>query len=245
MRVELSEGERIDDLERGGLKIIQNKKNFCFGIDAVLLSGFLKANKNERVMDLGTGTGILPLLIKAKTEAGEIVGLEIQEISFDMAKRSVELNGLQEQIKIARGDIKEASGIFGKASFDVVTCNPPYMKAEAGIINPSSVKAAARHELFCTFDDVAREAAALLKTGGRFYLVHRPARLVEIFETMRKYRLEPKRLKNVHSYEDSEATLVLVEAVRDGGEQLTIEKPLIIYEEPGRYKQEIYDIYGY
>lgn len=245
MEVELLEGERIDDLERGGLKIIQNRKNFCFGIDAVLLSGFLRVEKNERVMDLGTGTGILPLLIKAKTEAGEIYGLEIQDTSFDMAARSIRMNDLEDQIKIVQGDIKEASALFGKASFDVVTCNPPYMKAETGIVNPSSVKAVARHEIFCTFEDVAREAAALLKTGGRFYLVHRPNRLVDLFEKMRMYKLEPKRMKMVHSYEDSEATLVLVEAVRDGGEQLIIEKPLIIYEEPGKYKQEIYDIYGY
>ena len=245
MNIELLENERIDDLERNDLKIIQNGKLFCFGIDAVLLSGFLKVQKGECAIDLGTGTGIIPLLMSAKTEAENIYGLEIQDVSFDMARRSVLMNELEDRIKIVHGDIKEASSIFGKSVFDVVTCNPPYIKSSSGIVNPGSQKAIARHEILCTFDDVAAQSAAILKPGGRLYLVHRPERLTELFETLKKYRLEPKRMKSVHSYKDAPATMVLIEAVYGGGVQMTIEKPLIIYEEEGRYTAEIYDIYGF
>ncbi len=245
MNVELLENERIDDLERNGLKIIQNEKLFCFGMDAVLLSGFLAVQKGESVIDLGTGTGILPLLIYAKTQAESITGLEIQDISFDMARRSIALNSLEDKIKIVHGDIKEAVSLFGKSVFDVVTCNPPYIKADSGIVNPGSHKAIARHEVLCTFDDVAKQSASLLKPGGRLYLVHRPERLTEIFETLKKYRLEPKRMKTVHSFKDTTATMVLIEAVLGGRMQMTIEKPLIIYKEKNVYTDEIYEIYGF
>lgn len=245
MNVKLLENERIDDLERNGLKIIQNEKLFCFGMDAVLLSGFLTVQKGESAVDLGTGTGILPLLIYAKTQAESITGLEIQDISFDMARRSVALNSLEEKIKIVHGDIKDADSLFGKSVFDVVTCNPPYIKADSGIVNPGSYKAIARHEILCTFDDVAKQSASLLKPGGRLYLVHRPERLTEIFETLKKYRLEPKRMKTVHSYKDTPATMVLIEAVLGGRMQMTIEKPLIIYKEKNVYTDEIHEIYGF
>lgn len=247
MDVLLKENERIDDLERNGLKIIQNKNGFCFGIDAVLLSAFAsEAIKNETSMiDLGTGTGILPLLLYAKTNIKKIVGLEIQPQSAEMAVRSVKLNKLEDNIKIVEGDIKEASKIFEKASFDIVTSNPPYIKAASGIVNPASEKAVARHEIHCSFEDVARESAALLRPGGKFFLVHRPQRLAEIICTLREYRLEPKRLQLIHSFADSEATLFLMEAANGGNPELRIEKPLVIYKNVGEYTKEIEDMYHF
>lgn len=243
MTINLKEGERLDDLGRKGYRIIQNPATFCFGIDAVLLTGFARIKQGSRVLDLGTGTGIIPILLEAKTEAEHLTGLEIQEESADMARRSVSLNDLDEKIDIVTGDIKEASGIFGKGVFDVVTCNPPYMIGEHGMTGENDRKTIARHEVLCTFDDVAREAAAVLKPGGTFYLVHRPFRLVELFHVMTKYRLEPKRMKLVHPYVDKEPNMVLVEAKKGGNSRIAIESPLIVYKEPGVYTDEIYDIY--
>ena len=245
MTIELLEHERIDELQRNGYRIIQNEKKFCFGMDAVLLSGFARASKTEVALDLGTGTGIIPILMEAKTEGKHFSALEIQEEMAEMARRSVALNGLEDKITVVTGDIKEASKIFGRASFDVVTCNPPYMNQNHGLKNPDEPKAIARHELLCTFRDVAREASALLKTGGRFYLVHRPHRLVELLQTMREFHLEPKRMKFVHPYLGEEANMVLIEAFRGGKPHMRIEAPVIVYEKPGVYTQEIYDIYGY
>lgn len=245
MTIKLLPNERIDELQRNGYRIIQNEKKFCFGMDAVLLSGFARAGKGERVLDLGTGTGIIPILMEAKTEGESFTGLEIQEEMAEMAARSVKLNGLEEKVSIIQGDLKEASKRFGKASFDVVTCNPPYMNQNHGLKNPDEPKAIARHELLCSFADVAREAAALLKSGGRFYLVHRPHRLTEIFETLRAYKLEPKRMKFVHPFVDAEANMVLIEAFRGGRPQMRVEAPVIVYEKPGVYTNEIYEIYGY
>lgn len=241
----LKENERIDDLERNGLKIIQDPGGFCFGMDAVLLSGFVKLSKGDRVLDMGTGTGIIPILLSAKTEAEHYTALEIQEESADMASRSVAMNGLSDKIEIVRGDIKEASVLFPKASFDAVTCNPPYMIGEHGLTNLDDAMKIARHEVLCTFDDVAREAAAVLKPGGKFFLVHRPFRLAEIIVTLSKYKLEPKRLKLVYPYVDKEPNMVLVEASRGGRSRLTVEKPLIVYKDKNVYTDEIYDIYGY
>ncbi|MBQ8188703.1 MAG: tRNA1(Val) (adenine(37)-N6)-methyltransferase [Lachnospiraceae bacterium] len=239
----LKEGERLDDLGRKGYRIIQNPATFCFGIDAVLLTGFAKIKPGTKVLDMGTGTGIIPILLEAKTEAEHLTGLEIQEESADMARRSVSFNDLDEKINIVTGDIKEASGIFGKGVFDVVTCNPPYMIGEHGLTGGNDRKTIARHEVLCTFDDVAREAAAVLKPGGTFYLVHRPFRLVELFQTMVKYRLEPKRMKLVHPFVDKEPNMVLIEAKKGGNSRIAIESPLIVYKEPGVYTDEIYDIY--
>ena len=245
MTIKLLPNERIDELQRNGYRIIQNEKKFCFGMDAVLLSGFARAGKGERVLDLGTGTGIIPILMEAKTEGESFTGLEIQEEMAEMAARSVKLNGLEEKVSIIQGDLKEASKQFGKASFDVVTCNPPYMNQNHGLKNPDEPKAIARHELLCSFEDVAREAAALLKSGGRLYLVHRPHRLTEIFETLRAHKLEPKRMKFVHPFADAEANMVLIEAFRGGRPQMRVEAPVIVYEKPGVYTNEIYEIYGY
>lgn len=243
--INLKDGERIDDLNRNGYKIIQSKDKFCFGMDAVLLSGFAVVKEGERVLDLGTGTGIIPILLEAKTEGKYFCGLEIQEESVDMAQRSVCLNNLQEKIDIVAGDIKVASKVFGGATFDVVTSNPPYMNDNHGLKNPELPKAIARHEVLCSLEDVIREGAKILKPGGRFYMVHRPHRLVEIINTFTKYKLEPKRIKMVHPYVDKEANMVLIEAVRGGKSMVKVEKPIIVYSEPGVYTQEIYDIYGY
>jgi len=236
--------ERLDDLQIKGYKIIQHPDKFCFGMDAVLLSGFAKVNEGELALDLGTGTGILPILLEAKNEGSHYTGLEIQAESVEMARRSVLYNDLQNKIDIIEGDIKEASSIFGKASMNVVTSNPPYMTNHHGLKNPNDAKAIARHELLCTLEDVVRETAAVLKPKGRCYFVHRPSRLVEIFEAMRKYKLEPKRMRLVYPYVTKEPNMVLVEGVRGGGSQLTVEPPLIVYEAPGVYTDEIYEIYG-
>lgn len=241
----LRENERIDDLQRNGYRIIQDPQRFCFGMDAVLLSGFAHVKEGETVLDLGTGTGIIPILLEAKSEGKHFTGLEIQPESADMAQRSVALNHLEEKIQIVEGDIKEADTIFPAASFDVITCNPPYMIDAHGLQNPDSPKAIARHEVCCTLEDVVRSAAKLLRPGGRFYMVHRPFRLVEIMNSMTNYRLEPKRMQMVHPYVDKEPNMVLIEGVRGGKSRIRVEKPLIVYERPGEYAQEIYDIYGY
>lgn len=239
------DNERLDELHRNGYFIIQDPERFCFGMDAVLLSGFARAKKGERVLDLGTGTGIIPILMEAKTEAKDFTALEIQEESADMARRSVLYNHLEEKIKIVTGDIKDASKIFGASSFDIVTTNPPYMIGEHGLSSESKAKAIARHEVLCDLDDILRESAKLLNPGGRFYMVHRPFRLAEIFSKMVAYRIEPKRMKLVYPYVDKEPNMVLIEGLRGGKSRLTVEKPLIVYKEPGVYTDEIYEIYGY
>ena len=238
-------GERLDELHRNGYYIIQNPSKFCFGMDAVLLSGFAYAKKGEKVLDLGTGTGIIPILMEAKTEGMHFTGLEIQPESADMAVRSIAYNHLEDKIDIVTGDIKEASRIFGAASFDVVTTNPPYMNDAHGLKNPDLPKAIARHEVLCTLEDVVREGSRVLRPGGRFYMVHRPFRLVEIFEVMTRHKLEPKRMKLVYPFVDREPNMVLIEGIKGGRSMIKIEKPLIVYEKPGVYTPEIYDIYGY
>jgi tRNA1Val (adenine37-N6)-methyltransferase len=241
----LREGERVDELHRNGYQIIQNPQKFCFGMDAVLLSGFANVKEGETVLDLGTGTGIIPILLEAKTNGKHFTGLEIQSESADMASRSVALNGLRDKINIVTGDIKDASNLFGASSFDVVTCNPPYMIGNHGASSPSQAKAIARHEILCTLEDVLRETYRLLKPGGRFYMVHRPFRLAEIMSKMVAVRLEPKRMKLVYPFVDKEPNMVLIEGIKDANSRLTVEKPLIVYEEPGKYTEEIYTIYGY
>lgn len=244
-KIELKPGERLDDLQRNGFQIIQNPEKFCFGMDAVLLSGFAAAPEGGRVLDLGTGTGIIPILLAAKTAAKELIGLEIQDESADMANRSVLLNDLQNRVKIVQGDIKEAGNLFEAASFDVVTSNPPYMIGGHGLKNPDAPKAIARHEVLCDLEDVIKAAARCLKPGGKFYMVHRPFRLTEIMVLMHEYKLEPKRMQLVYSFADKEPNMVLIEGARGGKSRITVEKPLIIYEAPGKYTAEIYDIYGY
>ena len=237
-------GERIDELQRNGYRIIQNPEKFCFGMDAVLLSGFARAKKHENCLDLGCGNGIIPILMEAKTDGKYFTGLEIQPESADMARRSVALNDLQDRIDIVEGDIKDASKIFGASSFHVITTNPPYMIGTHGENSPSTAKAIARHEVLCTLDDILRESARLLMPGGRFYMVHRPFRLVEIFQVLTRYKLEPKRMQLVYPFKDREPNMVLIEALKGGNSRITVEKPLIVYEKPGEYTKAILEIYG-
>ena len=237
-------GERLDDLQIKGYEIIQSPGRFCFGMDAVLLSSFAKVKRGERALDLGTGTGILPILLEAKNEGSSYVGLEIQEESADMARRSVLHNKLEQKIEIVTGDIKEASTIFGAASFHVITTNPPYMIGEHGLKNANEAMYIARHEALCTLDDILRESARLLKPKGRFYMVHRPFRLAEILGKMSFYGIEPKRMRLVHPYVDKEPNMVLVEGLRGGKPRMTVEKPLIVYQKTGEYTEELLKIYN-
>lgn len=239
----LGEGERLDDLQRDGLMLIQNPKWFCFGVDAVLLSGFAKVGKGCRAIDLGTGNGIIPILLSAKTKGQTFEGLEIQGDIADMARRSVRYNGLENRVHITTGDIKEASTYFGAASFDVVTANPPYMIQSHGLMNEADHKAIARHEVKCTLEDVIRESAKLLKPNGHFFMVHRPFRLSEILTTMTKYKIEPKRLRLVYPYVDKEPNMVLVEGTRGGNPGMIVEKPLIVYERTNVYTEEFRAFY--
>ncbi|MBR5712164.1 MAG: tRNA1(Val) (adenine(37)-N6)-methyltransferase [Lachnospiraceae bacterium] len=269
----LKDGERAVDLQRSNLWLIQDPGRFCFGVDAVLLSAFCEIKAGERCLDMGTGTGILPLLLSAKTDATELVGLEIQPESADMARRSVEMNialraevrkmegasggsdpagsgstesrPVEGRVRIEQGDLKEASTLFGRSRFDVVTCNPPYMTGGHGIVNPADAKAIARHEILCTLEDVAREAAAVLVPGGRLYMVHRPFRLAELITTMTRYGLEPKRLRLVYPRSDREPNLVLLGCVRGGHSELRVEKPLILADENGETTEEVKELYGF
>lgn len=243
MTVELKEHERLDDLQNG-YYIIQNMQDFCYGIDAVLLSGFAKVKPGERALDMGTGTGIIPILLKAKTQGKHFTGLEIQERSAEMARRSVAYNHLEDTVTIQTGDIKEAAAIFGRASFSVVTCNPPYMTGSHGLTNPHLPKAIARHEVLCTLEDVISQASQVLEPQGRFYMVHRPFRLAEIMGLMMKYKLEPKRMRLVYPFVDKEPNMVLIEGLSGGNPRITVEPPLIVYEKPGVYTKEIREIYG-
>ena len=235
-------GERVDDLQNG-FYVIQNQNKFCFGMDAVLLSGFARIRKGDHVLDMGTGTGIIPILLKSKTKGEHFTGLEIQEECADMATRSVQYNGLEYAVDIVCGDIKEAAGIFGAASFDVVTSNPPYMIGAHGLQNPYMAKAIARHEVLCTLEDVVSQASKVLKDRGRFFMVHRPFRLAEIFSVLTRYKLEPKRMQLVYPYIDREPNMVLIEALKGGNSRITVEKPLIVYEKPGVYTKDILEIY--
>ena len=237
-------GERLDDLQIKGYEIIQKPGRFCFGMDAVLLSSYAKVKKNEKALDLGTGTGILPILLEAKNEGEHYTGLEIQEESADMARRSVMHNHLEDKIDIVTGDIKEAGAIFGAASFHVITTNPPYMIGEHGLKNDNEALYIARHEALCTLDDVLRESARLLRPKGRFYMVHRPFRLPEILAKMTQYGIEPKRMRLVHPYIDKEPNMVLVEGMRGGRPRMQVEPPLVVYEKDGRYTQELLEMYG-
>ena len=231
--------ERLDDLQVKGYHIIQNPSKFCFGMDAVLLSNFARVKKGEKVLDIGTGTGIIPILLEAKTEGEHFTGLEIQEESADMARRSVAYNHLEDKIDIVTGDVKEAVNLFGSVFFDVVTTNPPYMIGAHGLQNKDSAKAIARHEVLCDLDDILRESAKVLRPGGRFYMVHRPFRLAEILSKMCAYKIEPKRMRLVHPYIDKEPNMVLIEGSRGGNSRMTVEPPLIVYREKNVYSEEL------
>ena len=239
----VKDNERVDDLQNG-YYVIQDPDKFFFGMDAVLLSGFAKVKKGEIALDMGTGTGIIPILLKAKTSGKHFTGLEIQQECAGMAGRSVRYNHLEDDVEIVRGDIKEAADIFGAASFDVVTSNPPYMIGQHGLKNPSETKAIARHEILCTFADITAAAKKLLKNKGKLFLVHRTFRLSEILCQLSKDGLEPKRIRFVHPYIDKEPNIFLLEAVKGGKSRMTVEPPLIVYQKEGKYTEEIYKIYG-
>ena len=245
MNIKLSNNERIDELHIKGYQIIQSQERFCFGMDAVLLSDFVKGKSGAKILDMGTGTGIIPILLEAKEKGEQFFALEIQKESVEMARRSVQLNGLQDKIQVIEGDIKEASKFMKASSFDIVTCNPPYMNSQHGITNPDLPKAIARHEILCTLEDVVREGAKLTKQRGSFYLIHRPFRLAEIMGMLLKYKLEPKRMRLVYPYIDKEPNMVMIQAVKGGNSRIQIESPLIVYEKNGTYTEEIYKIYGY
>ena len=245
MNIELKENERIDDLEFKNLKIIQNEKEFCFGMDAVLLSDFAKDIKqNSKIIDLGTGTGILPILLSGKTENTEIIGIEIQEKMAEMATRSVKLNNLENRIKIINEDIKNLNNIFEKESFDTVVTNPPYKENNTGLKNEYEGKIIARHEIKCNLEDIILASKSLLKDRGTLYMVHRPERIVDICEILRKYKMEPKTIRFIYPKAGKEANLILIKAVKNARKFLKIEKPLIIYKENGEYTEEVLKIYN-
>lgn len=240
----LKDGERIDDLDLKGLRIIQNPEWFCFGIDAVLISDFSKAKRTDRVVDLGSGTGIIPLLMYGRYEPSEIIGVEIQDEVSDMAKRSITMNNLDERIRIYKGDIKDCFNSIGINSFDVAVSNPPYQKPNCALVNPHDKKAISRHEILISLDELIFSASRLLKGGGKFYMIHRPERLKDIIISLDKNKFTPKRMRFVHPYPGKKPTMVLIESAKAGGEFLNIEEPLYVYNEDGTYSDEINRIYG-
>ena len=240
----ICENETIDDLQYKNLKLIQKKDGFRFGIDAVLLANFVDVKKGGRVMDLGTGTGIIAVLLAGKTAAGLIVGLEIQPEMAEMASRSVKLNNLEERVKIVNGDIRKAVENFGSSAFDVVLTNPPYMNRGGGLINPSEAKAISRHEIMCTLEDVVRAGGSLLAPGGQFAMVHRPERFVDAVCLMRTHGIEPKIVRFVHPSPYKKANLFLIKGARGGKPQLKMLEPLYVHDECGNYSKEIIRIYG-
>jgi len=255
---ELNENERIDDLEIKGYKIIQNKKMFCFGIDAVLLANFTKVKKDEQVLDMCTGNGVITMLLEAKTEGKYFIGIDILEKNIDMANRSIELNGQTERVEFICGDIKDLPNTLllslretkqslfynNNDKFDVITCNPPYMENNKGLKNEISEKIIARHEVLCTLDDIIYNASKLLTHNGRIYMVHRPHRLVDIIYIMKKYKIEPKKIRNVYPYVDKAPTMILIEGIKNAGSNLVMDQPLIIYNKDGSYTEDILKMYG-
>ena len=245
MEIILKDNERIDDLQLNNLKIIQNKDGFCFGIDSVLLSDFAKdIRNNSTVLDLGTGTGIIGILLCAKTKLSKIYGIDIQKDVCDMASRSIKLNNLEEKFEIINTNIKELTGVFKECSLDAIVSNPPYKKDNSGIKNESETKLISRHEITASLEDFVNISSKLLKNNGSIYMVHRPERLSDLFYLLKKYNLEPKKLRIVQSYANSKPKLILVKATKNAKSFLNIEEPLIIYNKDGSYTDEIFKIYG-
>lgn len=236
-------GERIDDLMCNGLKIIQHEDSYCFAMDAVLLANFVKAKAKDRIVDLGTGTGVIPLLLSAKTPAREIIGVEIAEGVAQRAQRSVEMNGLENRIKVILADIKDTPKLFGHGSFSVVVTNPPYMVVGEGKISPVKEKALARHEVAVTLSQVIQVGAKLLKNGGRFYMVHRTVRLAEALGELRLAGLEPKILQLIAPREGEPPNLFLTMAQKGAGQGLEVLPTLFVYGHDGEYTPEIHRIY--
>jgi len=239
----LKENERIDSLQRNGYSIIQNSTRFCFGMDAVLLTEFVNLKKGDRVIDLCTGTGVIPILLCAKSQAEHFEAVEIQEETADMAKRSVILNNLEDRIDVKCEDLNNLKSVFENASFDAVTVNPPYMIPGKALVNPDESKAIARHEIKCTLKDVLSESSRLLKNGGKLFMVHKPERLDEIIVALKEVKLEPKRLRIVYPRIDSKPNMILIEGAKCANAGMIVEKPLIIYDESGKYTREVAKIY--
>lgn len=245
MDISLEKNERIDDLQFNDLRIIQNKDGFCFGIDSVLLSDFAKNIRNNSiVLDLGTGTGIIPILLCGKTKLKKIVGVEVQEEVADMAKRSAKLNNLEDKFEIINKNILELKSIYDANSFDVIVTNPPYKKINTGIKNENEKKLISRHEILANLEDFISVSSRLLKDKGEFYMVHRPERLSDIFFYMRKYKIEPKEIRMVYSNKNVAPKMVLIKGVKNGNVFLKFRENLYIYDETGNYTEEIYKIYG-
>lgn len=241
----LKENERIDDLEFKGLKIIQNKEGFCFGIDSVLISDYAKnLKKGAKVIDIGTGTGIIGILLCEKSEAKHITGIEIQEEVADMAKRSIKLNNLEEKFDVKNINIKDIFTQIEPNTIDAIVTNPPYMKLNTGAKNIEKKKLISRHEVECNLEDIIKISYKLLKSKSEFYMVHRAERMVDILYLLRKYRLEPKTIRFVHPRKEKEPNLILIKCVKDGGNGLKIDAPLIVYDDEGNYTDEIYKIYN-
>lgn len=239
----VKEHERVDDLQINNLKVIQNPKGFCFGIDAVLLANFVALKKNAKVVDLGTGTGIIPILIAGKSQTSHVTALEIQEEVADMAQRSVKLNGMEDRIKVLNMDLKDAEKFLDVNGYDVVTSNPPYMHPQ-GLLNIEDKKAISRHEVKCSLEDVIRTASRLLKHNGRFFMVHRPIRLADIMVYCRQYKLEPKKIQFIHPSYNKKPNLLLIECVKAAKPELKILDPLYVYGQDGKYTDEIFHTYG-
>ncbi|QSX07349.1 tRNA1(Val) (adenine(37)-N6)-methyltransferase [Sedimentibacter sp. zth1] len=239
----LKENEKIEDLQCKGLKIIQNKKWFCFGMDAVLLANFCDKKRGAKTVDLGTGTGIIPLILYAKKHVDKVYGVEIQTEVAEMAKRSIEINGLQDKIEILNIDLKEVTKYLEPNSFDIVTSNPPYKLGNSGIVNPTDQKAISRHEILCTLEDVIKNASKLLKQYGKFYLVHRPDRLVDIMCLLRQYKLEPKRIRFIHPHINDKPNMVIIQASKNANRELKFDAPLYVYNENGNFSKEVHTIY--
>ena len=236
--------ETVDDLQLNGLNIIQKKHGFRFGVDAVLLSDFAAQTKSKATLDLCTGNGIIPILLSAKTDTPKICGLEIQENICNMAQRSVKLNGLNPRVEITQGDLKNAAEIYGKSSFDKITCNPPYMKSGSGLLNDADAKIIARHEILCTLEDVIRVSAQLLIPMGKLFMVHRPSRLTDIICTMREYKIEPKLLRLVCPAVGKPPNLVLISGAKGGSSELKCLPPLYLHNADGTETEELKKIYN-
>lgn len=244
MRVELKCNERVDDLQFKGLQLIQNSEYFSFGVDAVLLARFSAPKDNDEVIDLGTGTGIIPIMVSGLCNAENIVGIEIQECMCDMFSRSIQLNNLENRVRVVHDDIKNSEHIFERESFSLVISNPPYIKEGKGIVNEHSQKAISRHEVLCTLDDVAKSAGYLLKTKGRFALINKPERIIECFDAMRKYGIEPKKAQLIFPKSDKIPSAVMIEGVKGAKEGFKFLRPIIIMNDNGEYTVSIRDIYS-
>lgn len=245
MNVNILENETIDDLQLNNLQLIQKKTGFKFGVDAVLLSDFFQASKNAKVMDIGTGTGVIPVLLYGKNKGKDFTGIDIQEEMVEMAQRSALLNGIQERVCFVTCDVKQVKNMFHSESFDAIVTNPPYMKVGDGLLNPDMSKAVSRHEIACTIEDIVAASYYLLKEKGKLYMIHRPHRLPDIFIAMRKFKIEPKRMRFVYPDAQKEPNLVLLCGVKLGNQELRVEKPLFVYDKNNEYTQEIKDIYGF